>query len=337
MSSARFTSLEICAGAGGLTMGLNAAGFTPVALVENNRHACMTLRTNRPGWRVLEMDMRDFVAEEHPYVYDVDLLAAGLPRVKSQAAIKRAEDRYERELLEATVWLVAEVGPRAVLIENVPALVSSDAFEDIRESIRLELEHLGYKLYWRTQNASSFGIAQDREMGLLVALQTKVAERFTWPEPLLAPPPTVGTALWKSMAERGWHGAAAWAAQADRLAPAIVGGSERRGGADLGPTGTKKAWARMGINGGGIGDTVPDACYNWPLDGDVKQLPKLTVEQVAILQGFPPHWSLEGGKTARYRQLGHATPPPVARALGEQIASSLSGQEAPSRGTLRGS
>ncbi|WP_275041980.1 DNA cytosine methyltransferase [Streptomyces natalensis] len=59
-------------------------------------------------------------------------------------------------MFEATVWLVAEVRPRAVLIENVPALVDDDAFRDIREFARLELEHLGYELHWRTLNASGF-------------------------------------------------------------------------------------------------------------------------------------------------------------------------------------
>ncbi|WDT60006.1 DNA cytosine methyltransferase [Streptomyces sp. G7(2002)] len=323
MPADRYTSLEVCAGAGGLAMGLENAGFTPVALIERSRHACATLRANRLGWRVLEMDLRDFVAQEHPYVHDVDLIAAGLPRLKSSAAIKRTEDRYERELFEATVWLVAEVRPRAVLIENVPTLVDSEAFVEMREFARLELEHLGYSLHWHTLNASSFGLAQDRKLGLLVALQSQSSERFRWPEPHTVPTPTVGAALWKSMAGRGWRQAAAWAAQADRPAPAIVGGSERRGGADLGPTGTKKAWARMGINGSSIGDEVPAADYCWHPGGDVKLMPKLTVEQVAILQGFPPQWRMLGGKTARYRQLGHASPPPVAQALGAQIAAAL--------------
>ncbi|PJE99198.1 DNA cytosine methyltransferase [Streptomyces carminius] len=318
------TSLEICAGAGGLAMGLEAAGFDPVALIENNRHACATLKANRLGWRVLEMDLLGFVAQEHPYTYDVDLLSAGLPRVKSLAAVRRAEDLHERKLLEAAVWLTTEVRPRAVLIENVPALVNDGAFAELREFVGAELEHLGYVLHWRMLNACDFGLAQDRKMGLLVAMEAESAARFRWPEPSRAPAPTAGAVLWKSMAARGWRDAVTWAARADRLAPAIVGGSERRGGADLGPTGTKNAWARMGINGGGIGDEVPDADYRWDPDGAVKDLPKLTVEQVAILQGFPPQWMLQGGKTARYRQLGHATPPPVAQALGERVAAALS-------------
>ncbi|MFR9724533.1 DNA cytosine methyltransferase [Streptomyces sp. MS19] len=304
-------------------MGLEAAGFHPVALVERNRHACDTLRSNRLGWRVLEMDALEFVADEHPETLDVDLLAAGLPRVKSPAAQRRAEDAEERKLFEATIWLATEVRPRAVLLENVPALVDDASFEELRAFARTELGHLGYVLREKVLNAKDFGLAQDRRMGLFVAIREEFSGGFHWPGPFPSPSPTVGAALWKSMAANGWREATRWAAYADRLAPAIVGGSDRRGGADLGPTGSKKAWARLGINGRSIGDSAPAADFGWDPAGDVARLPKLTVEQVAVLQGFPPHWRLRGGKTARYRQLGHATPPPVAQALGERIAAAL--------------
>ncbi|CAL9491146.1 DNA cytosine methyltransferase [Streptomyces sp. enrichment culture] len=323
MTAGRFSSLEVCAGAGGLALGLEAAGFDPVLLVEQNRHACATLRLNRPGWDVRQTDLRDFVAQEHPSALGVDLMAAGLPRIRSTASTKRPEDRYERELLEAVVWLTVEVQPRVLLIENLPGLVDAAEFEDLRQFMRDELEHLGYVTHFRVLNALSFGVPQDRPLGLVAALRGDVASRFRWPEPSHRNPPTVGAVLWKSMAARGWRGATTWAARADRPAPTVVGGSDRRGGADLGPTGTKKAWARLGVNGASIGDTVPDASFDWDPDGDVRQFPRLTVEQVALLQGFPPDWRLAGGKTARYRQLGHASPPPVAQALGECLASAL--------------
>jgi DNA (cytosine-5)-methyltransferase 1 len=51
--------------------------------------------------------------------------------------------------------------------------------------------------------------------------------------------------------------------------------------------------------------------------------PKLTVEQAAIIQGFPKSWKFEGKKTAAYRQVGNAFPPPVAQAVGEQIITAL--------------
>ena len=56
------TSLELCAGGGGAALGLEEAGFAPVALVENDPHACATLRRNRPYWTVMEADLKRFEA-----------------------------------------------------------------------------------------------------------------------------------------------------------------------------------------------------------------------------------------------------------------------------------
>ncbi len=52
-------------------------------------------------------------------------------------------------------------------------------------------------------------------------------------------------------------------------------------------------------------------------------MPKLTTPMVARLQGFPDSWDFSGRKTAAYRQVGNAFPPPVAKAIGEAIASAL--------------
>jgi len=52
-------------------------------------------------------------------------------------------------------------------------------------------------------------------------------------------------------------------------------------------------------------------------------MPRLTVKMTAVLQGFPAEWQFSGRKTAQYRQIGNAFPPPVARAVGERIAAAL--------------
>jgi DNA (cytosine-5)-methyltransferase 1 len=57
---------------------------------------------------------------------------------------------------------------------------------------------------------------------------------------------------------------------------------------------------------------------------------KITAEQAALLQGFPESWEIAGLKTARYRQIGHATPPPVGEALGRAFAEALDGERAAS-------
>lgn len=322
----RFTSVEVCAGAGGLALGLEQAGFDPVLLIDARDAACNTLRLNRPGWKVREMDLRDFDPADDKRVYDVDLLSAGLPRVKAAAASNRTRGSdTELELLYAAVMLVPGIQPRALLIENMPELATGDGFAGARENIEKELDHLGYVSHWLVVNASDYGVSQERKHGVLVALKGGTPHGFELP-PTEPYPPSVGEVLLESMASRGWPQADRWAAQADRLSPTLVGGSWDRGGADLGPSGSKRRWATMGVNGGTVADLPPGEDFDWrPELGPAGCVP-LTVAQTAILQGFPADWQFSGRKTSQYRQIGNATPPPVGRALGLAIRWALEGR-----------
>jgi DNA (cytosine-5)-methyltransferase 1 len=130
----------------------------------------------------------------------------------------------------------------------------------------------------------------------------------------------VGEALGALMAANGWPGAAGWAARASDIAPTIVGGSKKHGGPDLGPTRAKRAWRTLGVDGLGLADAAPAA------DAPLSLVPRLTCEMVARLQGWDDaeyQWEFTGRKTASYRQIGNAFPPPVARALGDAIRRAL--------------
>lgn len=324
------TFVDVCSGAGGLALGLEQAGFEPRLLLDDDDSALTTLRTNRPQWNVLHTDLLDFDPSEHPVSYDVDLLAAGLPRVKSSATVGRTDSGVEERLLEAAVYLVHAIRPRAVLIENVPGLAHSDAYRQFRDFARTELAHLGYEFSWFVMNAVDFGVPQSRKQGVLVAVERQQTKAFRPPTPTVEEPTTVGAVLGPSMASRGWQDAARWAAQADRPAPTLVGGSKNRGGADLGPTGAKRTWATMGVNAHTLGDKVPGPEFVWDPELGRDNMVKITVEQAALLQGFPESWVIAGLKTARYRQIGHATPPPVGEALGRAFAEALDGDPAAS-------
>ncbi|MFC9581460.1 DUF6339 family protein [Streptomyces yangpuensis] len=313
----RFTSVEICAGAGAQALGLERAGFDPVVLIDSKADACFTIDLNRPAWDVICMDLDHFRPDERPETLGVDLVSGGLPRVKSSAGAGRVEDDAERNVLRVAVELALRIGPKAVLLENLPELVEGANFADEREWIETELRGSGYQPQWRVLNASDFGVAQNRSSGFLVALRQEYAAAFAWPEPHHGVPPTVGDVLGASMTRGGWPGAARWIKEADRVAPALVGGSERRGGADLGPTGSKRAWAALRVNGTSLGDSGPD--HEFPEDGS----PRLTLEQAALIQAFPEDWRFCGGKTSQYRQIGHAMPPPLAAAVGRAIAAAL--------------
>lgn len=305
-------SIEICAGAGGQALGLENAGFEHVALVEIEPSACDTLRLNRPSWNVIEEDVHRFSATK--YKGAVDLLAGGVPCPPFSVAGKQLGSADERDLFPEALRLVAECEPRAVMIENVKGIFYPK-FSDYREMILGRLHDMGYETWWNLVQASGYGVSQLRPRAILVGIKEPWADRFAWPEPSEVPAPTIGELLHDEMAAQGWTGADAWAESANGIAPTLVGGSKKHGGADLGPTRSKKAWLELGVDGKGIADSSPSRDF----DGT----PRLTVKMAAMVQGFPTDWEFSGRKTAAYRQIGNAFPPPVAEAVGNAIKEAL--------------
>lgn len=304
-----FTSVEVCAGAGGQALGLEDAGFDHVALVEIDPSACLTLRHNRPGWNVIEGDVHDVTGSDW---VGVDLLAGGVPCPPFSVAGKQHGADDERDLFPEMLRLAAEIQPRGIMIENVRGLLGS-RFDDYRQRIIRKLKRLGYVAEWRLLNACDFRVPQLRPRSILIALRPEDFEFWEWPVGDRAQTLTVGQALLPTMTANGWSGAEEWAKRANDIAPTLVGGSRKHGGADLGPTRARAAWAALDVNGLGIADTVPGPDHVGP--------PKLTVVQAAIIQGFPLDWEFQGRKTASYRQVGNAFPPPVAQAVGSSIIS----------------
>jgi DNA (cytosine-5)-methyltransferase 1 len=306
-------SLEICTGAGGQALGLEAAGFDHQAVVELDADCCATLRVNRPNWHVARADIREFDARKYE---GIDLLAGGLPCPPFSIAGKQLGAKDERNLFPAALRIIEQTKPRAVMIENVRGFLDA-VFKDYRENLRDQLYDMGYITAWRQVNASDFGVPQLRPRVVIVALRREIWDQFDWPQVLPQNPPTVGTTLHKLMSSRGWAGANAWRDRANDIAPTLVGGSKKHGGPDLGPSRAKRAWASLGVDGKGVADLAPSA------DDPVDLMPKLTVPMVALLQGFPPEWKIAGRKTAAYRQVGNAFPPPVAEAVAMKIKEAL--------------
>jgi DNA (cytosine-5)-methyltransferase 1 len=305
------TALELCAGAGGQALGLEKAGFGHIGLIENDAAACTTLRANRPHWNVIEHDL--FMPLDLTRFRGIDLLAGGLPCPPFSVAGKQLGEKDERNLFNVGVEYVDAIRPRAVMFENVRGMLGP-SFESYRARIDKRLRSLGYETGWRLLHASDFGVPQLRPRVVLVALKRELAEGFAWPDQAVAPE-SVGDTLRDLMGARGWSGVDVWAARADRIAPTVVGGSKKHGGPDLGPTRARKAWAELGVDGLGIANEAPGP--------DFVGLPRLTVRMVARIQAFPDGWNFVGGKTAAYRQVGNAFPPPVAAGVAGRIRLAL--------------
>jgi DNA (cytosine-5)-methyltransferase 1 len=306
--------LEICAGGGGQAVGLEQAGFEPAGLLEIDQHACNTLRHNRPQWNVFQADIREFSAKEFR---GIDLLAGGVPCPPFSIAGKQLGPEDERDLFPEALRLVRESQPAAVMLENVAGFASA-RFADYRRELMQQLHGMGYDADWQILNASSFRVPQLRPRFILVAVKQQYAGGFPWPSPL-PHPPTVAETIGDLMASREWPGAPDWMRKAAGIAPTIVGGSKKHGGPDLGPTRARTQWALLGVDGLGIANEPPDP--EFPENAK----PRLTVQMVARLQGFPEVWTFTGGKTAAYRQVGNALPPPVANAVAANIRDVLTG------------
>ena len=173
------------------------------------------------------------------------------------------------------------------------------------------IRELGYKVHIKLLNACDYGVPQLRPRVVIVGIRNDIKTEFEYPAPQREDTATVGETLKELMGANGWNGVENWAAQADRIAPTIVGGSKKHGGPDLGPARAKRAWAELGVDGNGVANEAPTENF--------EGMPKLTKEMIALIQGFPPEWNFGTKKTAACRMIGNAFPPPVACAVGKEI------------------
>lgn len=295
---------------------------------------------------------------------ELSLLAGGVPCPPFSHAGKQLGKDDERDLFPRILELAEELHPKAVMIENVRGIKDAK-FEEYRTYIMARLEGgtarhpvtgveenfkgLDYEVCeWEVLEASDFGVPQLRPRAVLVAIRRDVLKdlKFVWPT-ATGSPKSVFHALGNSMKARyapylAMGGDVARLAQ-ERLekweddarkaenrkdfgiAPTLVGGSKKHGGADLGPSRAKAAWALLRVSGVGVANSHDESVKKKSQDRDLfrETGPMLTVEQAAIIQGFPDNWKFSGGKTAQYRQVGNAFPPPVAAAVGKAIADVL--------------
>ncbi|WP_330480574.1 DNA cytosine methyltransferase [Streptomyces sp. NBC_00724] len=296
---------------------------------------------------------------------ELDLLAGGVPCPPFSHAGKQLGKDDERDLFPRMLQLVDELHPKAVMIENVRGIKDAKfseyrAYIEARlqggrakrpeDGVEEDFPGMGYEVCkWEVLEASDFGVPQLRPRAVLVAIRENVLRdlKFVWPTPG-GGPRSVFSALEPSMRDRynpyiemggdisvmaqecldRWMRKASDAAEKKKdggIAPTLVGGSKKHGGADLGPSRAKAAWDMLGVSGMGVANDHEEGKKK---NSQARDLfgsggPMLTVEQAAIIQGFPKEWEFTGGKTAKYRQVGNAFPPPVAAVVGRAIAEVL--------------
>lgn len=224
------TAADLFCGAGGLSLGLQAAGFQVVMGIDNDAEALETHRANFPGLSV-DWDLADpdVVERVGGLIRDADvtLIAGGPPcQPFSKAARSMLRDLVRtgrrdahderRDLWQSFLRVVAIARPPAVLMENVPDMALDRDMMILRTMVD-ELEELGYAVEERVVETWRYGVPQFRGRLLLVALRDGIS--FDWP-PEAPQRVTVDNAIGDlPPVEGGWRPAGGADGWADYAAP----------------------------------------------------------------------------------------------------------------------
>ena len=210
---ATLNSVELFAGAGGLALGTQKAGFASLATLEWNRWACDTIRENKAAghplvkdWTVFQGDVREF--DWSGLDRDIDLVSGGPPCQPFSSGGRGKSVDDERDMFPATADVLESLSPRAFIIENVRGL-TRPAFQDYYEYVLRRLsspqlkandteswfDHLQRLRKDRTQdalrydvfptllNAADFGIPQQRHRVFMVGFRSDLGIDWEFPEP----------------------------------------------------------------------------------------------------------------------------------------------------------
>ncbi|MBP1881614.1 DNA cytosine methyltransferase [Agrobacterium rubi] len=323
----RPTVVELFAGAGGMAVGLENAGYDHVALVEFDTHAAATLRLNRPHWNVIKDDIRslDFTIYRQ---LDIDLVSGGPPCQPYSIEGNALGKDDPRDMFPDCVRVVSEIRPKAFIFENVLGLLHAKHADHVAAILR-RFKKIGYQTDIHRICASDYGIAQSRSRVLITGMRNDVATTFRMPPRFPDHRANIGDTLLDLMSVNGWD-AREWARErreypvVDRTGSVIAIGAQAstivtsRGKRRRNDAAMQRA---AGLDSTGLPTSAPTAA-----EASVEGfLPSLTLPMRARLQDFPDGWIFAGGRQASARQIGNAVPPRMASALGLAFASALTG------------
>ncbi len=327
-----YSSIELFAGAGGLALGLEQAGFSHILLNEVDSDACATLRHNRPQWTVAEQDVRTISFKR--FRGKVDFLSGGFPcQAFSYAGKQGGFNDTRGTLFFELARAVSEARPKVFLCENVRGLAAHDGGRTLA-TIRNTIKELGYTLVEpRVLKAILYQVPQKRERLFLVAIRNDIAGgvRFKWPDPYhrimtlrdaFFRGELYGTDVPPSQGQSYPHKKA----EVMKLVP--MGGywrdlpvdiqREYMGGSFSLPGGKTGMARRLSLDEPSLTLTCAPAQKQTERCHPTETRP-LTVREYARIQTFPDQWEFAGTLSSQYRQIGNAVPVNLAYAVGRAL------------------
>lgn len=331
-----YKSIELFAGAGGLAIGLEKAGFDSILLNEWEKSACATLRKNRPQWNIVEDDVCNINFSR--YRGEIDLLSGGFPcQAFSYAGKGEGFNDIRGTMFFQFARAIQEIQPKVILGENVKGLLSHDKGRTIA-TIKKTITELGYTLIEpKILNAMNYKVPQKRERIIIIGIRNDVAKgiKFSWPNPYhrimtmtdalkkgelynTDVPQSIGQEYperKKNVLNLVPQGGC-WRDLPNEVAREYMKKSYFLGG---GKTGMAR---RLGWH---------EPCLTLTCSPSQNQTERchpdetrpLTVREYARIQTFPDDWIFEGSMSSQYKQIGNAVPINLAYSVAQSIVDIL--------------
>ena len=332
--------IELFAGAGGLALGLEQAGFEEIGLVEFDHTACETLRINRPNWNVLEEDVievskRDLLKEFKLKKGELDLLSGGYPcQAFSYAGKKLGLDDVRGTMFYYYAEFIKQLQPKMFLAENVKGLTTHDGGKTIGTMVNV-FKDLGYAVEWQVLNAWDYGVAEKRQRVVIIGIRNDLKEKvkFEYPtqheyKPVLRDvlknvPDSIGAKYPESkkkvfdLVPPGGY----WKDLPDDVAREYMKSCYFMGG---GRTGIAR---RLSWDEPSLTLTCSPMMKQTDRCHPDESRP-FTTREYARIQSFPDEWQFAGKMNDIYKQIANAVPVNLAKCVGIEIMNALNGGEA---------
>ena len=330
-----FTTIELFAGAGGLALGVERAGFNTIGLVEFDKDACDTLRANRPNWNVICDDIANVSSKDLEQLFGVkkgelDLLSGGAPCQAFSYAGKRLglEDARGTLFYHYAVFL-EKLQPKMFLFENVRGLLTHDNGRTYSTILNI-FEKAGYEIQKDVLNAWNYGVAQKRERLMTVGIRKDLVGKieYSFPKPheykpvlrdvLQNVPESIGVPYGENKRK------------IFELVPA--GGYWRDIDPEIAKSYMKSCWNMEGGRTGILRRmSMEEPSLTVLTSPSQKQTERchplearpFTVRENARCQSFPDEWEFCGSAMSQYKQVGNAVPVNLAYEVAREIYKAL--------------
>ena len=331
-----YNSIELFAGAGGLALGLELAGFNAKGLVEIDKYAAKTLRTNRAEWNVIEDDIvkvsENGIKNYLPGNCEIDFVSGGYPcQAFSYAGHKLGLDDVRGTMFFYFAKIIKDLNPKVFLAENVKGLTTHDEGKTLQTMLSI-YEKMGYTLTWTVLKANDYGVAQKRERVVIIGVRNDINVKYRLPKEYEHKPVLKDALLNvpKSIGER-------YPEKKRKVLELVPAGGYWR---DLPEDIAKEYMGKSYYSGGGRTGMARRISWDEPsltltCSPAQKQTERchpeetrpFTVREYARIQSFPDDWEFSGSMGQQYKQIGNAVPVEFAKAIGLSIIDLLNKAE----------